>query len=161
MKKKIPIEYLRELWDGIDRNGPVPDEAPHLGPCWIWKKGNIGHYGRVDFPNKHREGHGSMLVHRVMYQFFRGYIPLGMEVDHLCTVKRCCHPDHLEVVTCGENKRRAHARRILKERLGLLQKKERDHATITYCRNGHRKCPENNAGAHKYQCRRCRDEGLN
>jgi hypothetical protein len=34
---------------------------------------------------------------------FRGPIPLGKEPDHLCRVRRCCNPDHMELVTSREN----------------------------------------------------------
>lgn len=34
-------------------------------------------------------------------------VPAGFEPDHLCLVKLCVRLDHLEVVTAGENKRRA------------------------------------------------------
>jgi len=30
----------------------------------------------------------------------------GLTIDHLCGVKRCVNPDHMEVVTRGENTRR-------------------------------------------------------
>ena len=36
-------------------------------------------------------------------------ILIGMEVDHLCYVKACFNPEHLEEVTPGENKRRCSA----------------------------------------------------
>lgn len=33
----------------------------------------------------------------------RGPIPSGMVVDHLCRVRSCVNPDHMEVVSRGEN----------------------------------------------------------
>jgi hypothetical protein len=30
----------------------------------------------------------------------------GLVIDHLCSVRRCCNPDHLEAVTNAENTRR-------------------------------------------------------
>lgn len=35
-----------------------------------------------------------------------GPIPEGMYLDHLCSVKRCVNPAHLEPVTSKENARR-------------------------------------------------------
>jgi len=29
------------LWSRIDKNGPVPEYAPELGPCWLWLGGQI------------------------------------------------------------------------------------------------------------------------
>src|SRR4051794_27330493 len=25
------------IWKQIDKNGPIPDYRPDLGPCWIWQ----------------------------------------------------------------------------------------------------------------------------
>ncbi len=46
-------------------------------------------------------------AHRVIYEETKGPIPSGMEIDHLCMNKRCINPEHLELVTGAENKRRA------------------------------------------------------
>jgi hypothetical protein len=50
---------------------------------------------------------GGRLVHRLMYEWFNGPIPDGLEIDHLCSVKHCAAPAHLEAVTHAENRRRA------------------------------------------------------
>lgn len=50
-------------------------------------------------------------VHRVAYEMFVGPIPAGLEIDHLCRVRHCASPAHLEPVTRAENNRRMHAHR--------------------------------------------------
>lgn len=50
-------------------------------------------------------------AHRLAYETFRGPIPAGMTLDHLCGRPACCWPWHLEAVTNSENLRRRHARR--------------------------------------------------
>src|SRR5262245_35041552 len=50
---------------------------------------------------------GGRLVHRLMYEWFNGPIPDGLEIDHTCRVKHCAAPAHLEAVTHAENRRRA------------------------------------------------------
>lgn len=48
--------------------------------------------------------HGKdVLVHRKVYELLVGPIPDGMTIDHLCRNRKCCNPDHLEVVTMREN----------------------------------------------------------
>lgn len=47
-----------------------------------------------------------VMVHRVSYETFIGPIPKGLEIDHLCRVKVCANPEHLEAVTHQENVRR-------------------------------------------------------
>lgn len=45
-------------------------------------------------------------VHRVAYELRVGPIPEGMQIDHLCRVRRCVNPAHLEPVSQTENIRR-------------------------------------------------------
>lgn len=48
---------------------------------------------------------GSRLAHRYVYSL---YHPLEdhQDLDHLCRNRRCVNPDHLEIVTRGQNVRR-------------------------------------------------------
>jgi hypothetical protein len=43
------------------------------------------------------------LTHRFAYTVFIGPIPDGLQLDHLCKVRACCNPKHLEPVTCQVN----------------------------------------------------------
>lgn len=63
--------------------------------CWAWT-GGLGSqgYGNIIDDAKKR-----IYAHRFSYSMFRGDIPPGLELDHLCRVRRCVNPDHLEVVT--------------------------------------------------------------
>jgi len=69
--------------------------------CWIWTayKNNLG-YGRFCINGI------TPLAHRISYELFKGYIPQGLELDHLCRNPSCVNPDHLEAVTHKENMRR-------------------------------------------------------
>jgi HNH endonuclease len=75
-------------------------------------------------------------VHRAVWKMLVGPIPEDMTIDHLCRVKHCCNPDHMQVVTPGENTRRAHAGK---------------------CRKGHPMTPESTVsnGARRL-CKECR-----
>jgi hypothetical protein len=47
---------------------------------------------------------GQMLyAHRVAYQWAHGPIPQGLDLDHLCRVRACVNPDHLEAVNRRTN----------------------------------------------------------
>lgn len=70
---------------------------PRTG-CWLWTKyRDLSGYGRFNNPE------GSPLAHRYAYEEFVGPIPDGMHMDHLCRVRHCVNPTHLEVVTPQEN----------------------------------------------------------
>lgn len=70
--------------------------------CWIWtgtvKKDGYGIFSMYDHPTDN--------AHRVSYKIFKGDIPKGMQIDHLCRFKACVNPEHLEMVTQKENMRR-------------------------------------------------------
>jgi hypothetical protein len=66
--------------------------------CWLWL-GARGHAGYGQFWLDGR----LVGAHRAAYQLFVGPIPVGLTLDHLCRVRRCVRPDHLEAVTNREN----------------------------------------------------------
>jgi hypothetical protein len=64
-------------------------------------------------------------AHRVLYELLVEPIPEGLHIDHLCRVRHCVRPSHLEPVTIAENNRRT------------------GNAVKTHCLNGHEFTPEN------------------
>ena len=105
--------------------------------CIIWSGAvNANGYGRVGSPL-----HGQTLAHRLAYMEAKGPIPEGLSIDHLCRVKLCVNPDHLEAVTFAENTRR-----------GIAARSPRTH-----CRRGHEFTPDNTKiGSDGYRtCRTC------
>ena len=69
--------------------------------CWIWQGakdsrgyGSIGTGGRAGSKVK---------AHRAAYEMVIGPIPEGSQLDHLCRVRACVNPSHLEPVTNREN----------------------------------------------------------
>lgn len=72
-------------------------------PCWEWT-GSLDPqegYGVLKL-NKDGKRHHRR-AHRVMYEHFVEPIPCGLVCDHLCRVRHCVNPAHLEVVTDAEN----------------------------------------------------------
>jgi hypothetical protein len=83
----------------LDRTQPAPSG------CWLWTGTHNGNgYGQIAI----RLGGVVTTVgaHRAMYAHLVGPIGDGLEIDHLCRVRDCVNPDHLEAVTREENMRR-------------------------------------------------------
>lgn len=81
-KDCLPSEEL--FFNNVDKSGD----------CWIWTAAiDRGGYGRY----KHKA------AHRVSYELLVGPIPQGLDLDHLCRVRACVNPSHLEPVTRREN----------------------------------------------------------
>lgn len=96
----------RRFWAQTDRNGPVSDFRPDLGNCWIWTGSPDGRgYGQIKVDGRF------VMAHRFGYELLVGPIPTDLTIDHLCMVKLCVRPTHLEPVTGEENTRRAIAAR--------------------------------------------------
>lgn len=70
--------------------------------CWLWtgRLTEKGYAGKVGYQGKH------YAPHRLAYELLTGPIPDGLVLDHLCRVRNCVNPDHLEPVTAEENTRR-------------------------------------------------------
>lgn len=74
---------------------------PNTG-CWLWIGGTISTgYGSFSINSI------AVAAHRISYELHKGAIPVGLQIDHLCKVKMCVNPDHLEAVSRKENMRRA------------------------------------------------------
>lgn len=75
-------------------------------PCLCWLGPTSGDSGRgKDYPRMNLEGQ-TVAVHRVVYTNVYGYIPSKKQIDHLCKIRRCVRPDHLEKVTHKTNQKR-------------------------------------------------------
>ena len=69
--------------------------------CWVWTAGLSGNgYGAF------RVGNKIIAAHRIAYMLSRGPIPNDLVVDHICHNRQCVNPNHLQLLTNGENARR-------------------------------------------------------
>lgn len=71
--------------------------------CWVW----AGFKMSSGYGGFQQHGNGRYrAAHRVTYESWVGPIPDGLHLDHLCRVRPCVRPDHLDPVTIAENNRR-------------------------------------------------------
>jgi HNH endonuclease len=97
---------------------PIPFEdryvpEPNSG-CWLWIGArNSDGYGCIKIDGR------DLRAPRLFYELTHGRIPETMTIDHLCRVRSCVNPQHLEAVTNRENILRgdSFAARLARQRL--------------------------------------------
>lgn len=108
------MQRLSDVDHLVDENG-----------CWIWQLGKTG-YGDKQYGQKWDKTKKKYVrAHRWYYEQAKGQIPDEMDVDHLCRVRLCVNPDHLEAVSHAENLRRG------------------PRVSGPTCKNGHERTEEN------------------
>ena len=126
--------YLERLWEIC-----IPE--PNSG-CWLW----LGANGRGGYSAFRFYGRDTS-AHRASYVLHKGLISPGLHIDHLCGVRCCINPEHLEAVTPTENHRRSPGSQGAHKR------------AQTHCIHGHEFDQKNTyitPSGHR-ACRRCRN----
>jgi len=112
------VTFLERFWAKVDSSG---------GPeaCWPWRgTRNDGGYGIIAIA-RNAPRHRFIRAHRLAYELcHRESIPAALTVDHLCRLRHCVNPAHLEVVTRGVN--------VLRGNTTAAR-----HARVTHCPRGH------------------------
>ena len=112
--------------------------------CWLWTSVKT-HDG---YPYWKTTGNKTLYAHRFIYEQEIGPIPKNLTLDHLCRVRHCVNPAHMDPCTMQENISRG------------------DYAwrkRLTHCKNGHEFTPENTyfdanggrTGKGRRQCKEC------
>ena len=113
------------------------------GDCWEWAGAiNPNGYGVFGLNGK------NIGAHRFAYEDLVETIPDGMHIDHMCKYRRCVNPDHLQIVTPGDN-----------VRLGAAAVRRTQQAkSATHCKNGHERTGDNlyESPNGSRVCRKCR-----
>jgi hypothetical protein len=100
--------------------------------CWLWTgRPSTKGYGKLRVDGKHWR------AHRLAYIWWRGGFPEELDIDHLCRVRMCVNPWHMEPVTRGDNVRRGLAPALSGQR-GRIQQLAKTH-----CPQGHPYAGEN------------------
>ena len=97
---------------------------PNSG-CWLWTAGvNRLGYGTIGTGSRSDGSMKKSFAHRVSYALYRREIPDGLTIDHLCRVRCCVNPDHLDTVSQGVNNLRGRSASSL-------------NSAKTHCPRGH------------------------
>jgi hypothetical protein len=131
-----PVFKDDALWNGFLHNHTAGKRAPdtpiyliidmgYKTPCWVWQ-GPLNKWGYA----KIKRNRKTMGGHRL---FYRAYIDPNLQpskagsdgLDHLCRIRKCVNPEHVEPTTCVENIRRGLVPHIGRWKFGKME----DHLT--------------------------------
>jgi hypothetical protein len=131
VKRRVGRTETERFWEYVEKTSS----------CWLWTGAKSHGYGNFYVSN----GDGTsrqVQAHRWAYEHSIGPVPRGLVLDHLCRVRHCVRPQHLQPVRQQVNILRGDLARALRENA---------------CVNGHDYTPENTyintAGARV--CRMC------
>ena len=121
----LPARFMSKVL--VDDNG-----------CWLWQ-GSLNRNGYGLF-----NAGKTVIAHRYAYLTTRGEIDPANQLDHLCRVRCCVNPSHLEAVSARENNLRSTS-------------PTSENAQKTTCKNGHNFDADNTVllPGGRRSCRRC------
>jgi hypothetical protein len=112
MDNRLPERF----WD---KAMPCP-----MSGCWLWVGSTRRGYGQA------WSGDTVSPAHRYAYEAAHGALPSGTVLDHLCRIRCCVNPAHLEPVSDRVNVRRGNSPSAV-------------NARKTHCKYGHALTPDN------------------
>lgn len=91
MKKDFTEEqFLAAMWAKVEKTES----------CWLWTASQDGRGYGAAWDSRTKT---ARKAHVVIYELAIGPVPNGLELDHLCRVRHCVRPDHLEPVSASTN----------------------------------------------------------
>lgn len=100
--------------------------------CWIWHEIKKNGYGQW----------AGGLAHKIVWELFNGPVPQGLHLDHLCRVRSCVNPTHMEPVTIKENVLRGESPTAINARKTKCSKGHDLFGTNLRIYGGKRQCGE-------------------
>lgn len=139
------ISYASKFYDKF-----ISKLTISVSNCWLLKTNAPNGYSRFRVGTSRNDP--LLSGHRYSYEIHKGPIPNGLVIDHLCRVKNCVNPDHLEAVTSKENTNRGVLRDVVRNRSPIIsaafRKAGQDawaakQKARTHCKWGHEFSNEN------------------
>jgi hypothetical protein len=129
------LRLPERFWDKVQ---VVAAASTYPGPCWIWTATLRQGYGRF------RWAGNLVSAHVLSWEVLTGR-QRSEDLDHLCRVRCCVNPQHLEEVSRGEN----------------ISRGIKGYGVRTTCKQGHDITDPNNhyvtPSNGKRQCKTCHD----
>src|SRR2546422_858208 len=112
MRLRVTAQFYENLFSWVQRGES----------CWTWT-GATAKTGYGVVGCRELFGKQTQLVHRVMYLMYKGELPRGYQIDHLCKNRLCVNPSHLQAVPPAVNTRRGKAAKLTGEQVREIRTK--------------------------------------
>jgi hypothetical protein len=111
-RRKSPLEYK-----AADRG--------YATPCWIWQRTINDHGYGIGY-----DGTDNVPAHVLCWERIHGKVPDGTELDHLCRVRSCVNPDHVEAVLHVINVQRGSSAKLTPEQVIEIRNLQKSGMTL-------------------------------
>lgn len=97
-RKGKPLSSLKYTGVGQSVADRLERHTDKSGDCWLWVGSlKTGGYGQIYFEGKNYN------AHRLAYIVANGPVDADVVIDHMCHVRRCVNPSHLQAVSNKQN----------------------------------------------------------
>lgn len=92
-------------------------------PCWLWDGRTLANgYAAMNVGSKGAKR--TKVAHREYYEATYGKVKPRLTLDHLCDVRHCVNPDHLDPKTNAANCQRGKASKLDWEKVAFIRASE-------------------------------------
>jgi hypothetical protein len=93
------VPAVERFWKRVNKNGPIPEHCPELGPCYLWtgRLSVSGGYGAF------KAGGKDVPAHRFAWELENGPMPAHLKACHHCDNRPCVRESHIYAGTDKDN----------------------------------------------------------
>lgn len=115
-RKGEPLRFVHGHNSFKLRNLYIEEDRGYDTPCWIYQG-----YVRYDGYARIRRQGKNIYAHRFFYERENGPLSSDMHLDHLCRVRCCVRPSHLEPATTSVNTQRGDAAKLTRDQVQQIR----------------------------------------
>lgn len=120
-RKQMNKHWKDRFWDKVTKTET----------CWLFNSAiNKKGYGTFWLDGRANQ------AHRISWILANSDIPFGLSIDHLCRIKNCVNPDHMEVVTLQENSHR----KVVEPKTVCIRGHKLEGYNLVIPKDGRRRC---------------------
>ncbi len=114
----MTLRPLRGTQQWIEYRFAEAAAASNESGCWLWPTVNSNGYPSCSI---RFEGQKFTLAHRLSFRMFVDTLPQGVAIHHICAVRNCVNPEHLQSADAAANTLESLSRASMLARIRHLQ----------------------------------------